>query len=110
MGAVAGSYSCNGVDAGPFQLTEMQVNPTGVTGRFRATSTAQTGCQSTGWFGGIHVNTFHVLMRYCLRRATESPRPRGNVLRRKQQNRRERERARLAIAAPPSTFGRQSAC
>jgi len=58
MGTVAGSYSCNGGDAGPFQLTEMQVNPTGVTGRFSATSTTQTGCQSTGWFGGIRVTTF----------------------------------------------------
>jgi hypothetical protein len=58
MGTVDGSYSCTSGDIGAFHLFEMQVNITGVTGRFSATSTSVAGCQSTGWFGGLRVTTF----------------------------------------------------
>ncbi len=58
MGAVSGSYSCTSGDTGTFSLFEMQVNPTGVTGRFTATSNTLAGCQSTGWFGGLRLTTF----------------------------------------------------
>lgn len=57
MGAVTGSYSCTSGDVGSFHLFEMQVNITGVTGRFNAASTSVAGCQSTGWFGGLRVTT-----------------------------------------------------
>jgi hypothetical protein len=56
MGAVNGSYVCSDGETGVFQLFEMQVNITGVTGRLTANSPA-IGCRSTGWFGGIRVTT-----------------------------------------------------
>jgi hypothetical protein len=56
MGSVVGSYVCTG-ESGTFQLFEMQVNPTGVTGRFTGHSTT-LGCTFTGWFGGLRVTTF----------------------------------------------------
>ena len=58
MGAVSGSYVCTDGESGTFQLFEMQVNITGVTGRFSATATTPPGCHSTGWFGGLRVTTF----------------------------------------------------
>lgn len=58
MGAASGSYLCSNGDAGSFNLFEMQVNITGVTGRFTAASNAFAGCQDTGWFGGLRVTTF----------------------------------------------------
>jgi len=58
MGAVSGSYVCSDGDAGAFNLFEMQVNVTGVTGRFTTSSTTLTGCQSAGWFGGLRVTTY----------------------------------------------------
>jgi len=57
MGAVSGNYACSSGDVGTFQLFEMQVNITGVTGRFTARSSA-AGCTFTGWFGGVRVTTF----------------------------------------------------
>jgi hypothetical protein len=58
MGGVTGSFVCSSGETGAFQLYEMQVNPIGVTGRFTTTSNIRTGCQATGWFGGIRVTTF----------------------------------------------------
>jgi hypothetical protein len=57
MGSVTGSYVCSTPDSGTFQLFEMQVNLTGVTGRFMGHSTT-LGCQFSGWFGGLRVTTF----------------------------------------------------
>ena len=58
MGGVSGVYSCSDGKAGTFALFEMQVNPSGITGRFSAMSTSPPGCQLNGWFGGLHVTTF----------------------------------------------------
>jgi len=58
MGGVTGSYSCSSGETGSFQVYEMQVNPTGVTGQLIASSTSPAGCQTTGWFGGIRVTTY----------------------------------------------------
>ncbi len=57
MGSVTGSYVCSTGESGTFQLFEMQVNITGVTGRFTGHS-ATLGCQFSGWFGGLRVTTF----------------------------------------------------
>lgn len=53
MGAVDGAYACSDGDTGVFQLFEMQVNITGVTGRFTSGSDTFTACQRSGWFGGV---------------------------------------------------------
>jgi len=58
MGAVQGTYSCSSGDIGNFQIFEMQVNPVTVSGRFTASSTNITGCQATGYLGGLRVTTF----------------------------------------------------
>jgi hypothetical protein len=42
---------------GTFQLFEMQVNITGMTGRFTGHNNT-LGCTYTGWFGGLRVTTF----------------------------------------------------
>lgn len=58
MGDVTGSYACSDGEFGTFHLFEMQVNITGLTGRFTSSSSNPPGCQSTGWFGGLVVTTF----------------------------------------------------
>jgi hypothetical protein len=58
MGAVTGSYTCSDGEFGMFHLFEMQVNITGLTGRFSSASSNPPGCQGTGWFGGLRVTTF----------------------------------------------------
>jgi hypothetical protein len=58
MGAIDGSYTCNSGETGIFQLFEMQVNITGVTGRLTTDSNTIVGCQSTGWLGGVRIQTF----------------------------------------------------
>lgn len=63
MGAASGLYLCTNGDVGSFNLFEMQVNPTGLTGRFTASSTNEIGCQDTGWFGGLRVTTFYGTLR-----------------------------------------------
>ena len=45
MGAVNGSYICSSGESGTFQLFEMQVNITGVTGRLVTDSNTVAGCQ-----------------------------------------------------------------
>jgi hypothetical protein len=57
MGEVTGSYVCGNGGAGTFHLFEMQVNITGMTGRFTASSSNPAGCQAAGWFGGLRVTT-----------------------------------------------------
>jgi hypothetical protein len=57
MGSVTGSYVCSSGESGTFQLLEMQVNITGMTGRFTGHSNT-LGCTYAGWFGGIRVTTF----------------------------------------------------
>lgn len=58
MGSVTGSYTCSDGESGTFQLFEMQVNTTGLTGRFASSSSNPPGCQGSGWFGGLQVTTF----------------------------------------------------
>jgi hypothetical protein len=58
MGEVNGTYACSDGSGGTIFLFEMQVNETGITGRFNATAASPAGCQSTGWFGGVLVTTF----------------------------------------------------
>ena len=58
MGSISGSYVCTDGESGSFQIVEMQVNITGLTGRFAATASSPPGCHSTGWFGGLRVTTF----------------------------------------------------
>jgi hypothetical protein len=53
-----GTYSCTDGTVGTFQSFEMQVNETGLTGRFNASTSSPPGCQQTGWFGGLVVTTF----------------------------------------------------
>jgi hypothetical protein len=58
MGEVSGTYNCANGTTGTFYFYEVQVNVTGVTGRFSTTATSPAGCQSTGWFGGLRVTTY----------------------------------------------------
>ena len=58
FGDVIGSYACNDGETGTFHIFEMQVNITGLTGRFTSSSASPPGCQGTGWFGGLVVTTF----------------------------------------------------
>jgi hypothetical protein len=58
MGDVTGSFVCSDGTTGTFSLFEMQVNITGLTGRFTATYSNPPGCRGTGWFGGLRVTTF----------------------------------------------------
>ena len=58
MGRVDGSYTCSDGEAGQFIIAEMQVNITGLTGRYTANSFTLPGCQFSGWFGGLRVTTF----------------------------------------------------
>ena len=57
MGSASGSYACSGGETGVFQLFEMQVNISGVTGRLATDSNTVAGCQSAGWFGGARTKT-----------------------------------------------------
>ena len=57
FGSISGNYTCGG-DSGTFQAFELQVNTTGFTGQFMSASSTKTGCQGTGWLGGVHVTTF----------------------------------------------------
>jgi hypothetical protein len=52
MGSIAGAYSCNTGDSGNFNMFELQVNISGITGRFAQTSDL-TSCVSNGWFGAM---------------------------------------------------------
>ena len=58
MGAVAGTFTCSDGETGSFQAFEVQVNPTGITGRFSSSNNTLAGCNASGWFGGMRVTTF----------------------------------------------------
>ena len=58
MGDVTGSFSCTDGTFGTFHLFEMQVNITGITGRFTSSYSNPPACQGSGWFGGLVVTTF----------------------------------------------------
>jgi hypothetical protein len=60
MGEVDGSFSCMDGTTGSFTFFEMQVTPSGLTGRLQQTNSNPAGCSSTGWFGGARatVTTF----------------------------------------------------
>jgi hypothetical protein len=52
MGSISGTYSCNNGDAGTFNIFELQINISGITGRFAQNSNL-TACVSNGWFGAM---------------------------------------------------------
>ncbi|MEP6996265.1 MAG: hypothetical protein ABI900_01375 [Betaproteobacteria bacterium] len=52
MGSISGSFSCNSGDSGNFNMFELQVNISGITGRFARNSNV-TSCVSNGWFGAM---------------------------------------------------------
>ena len=52
MGLVNGSYACSSGETGAFQMFEMQVNITGVTGRLTTDSNTAVGCQSPAGSAG----------------------------------------------------------
>jgi hypothetical protein len=58
MGTVVGTFLCSNGDAGSFTAYELQVSELSIIGRFTASSSTLTGCQATGWFGGLTVTTF----------------------------------------------------
>lgn len=57
MGSIVGTFNCSSGDQGNFNMSELQVNPIGITGRFTANG-SPSGCAVTGWFGGGRVTTF----------------------------------------------------
>jgi hypothetical protein len=58
MGVTVGSMACSNGETGSFQFFEMQVNISGVSGRFSVSSNTYAGCRYTGWFGGMRGTTF----------------------------------------------------
>ena len=52
MAAIAANFSCTSGEVGTFSMSEMQINTSGMTGRFTANS-SNFGCQDAGWMGGI---------------------------------------------------------
>jgi hypothetical protein len=52
MGSIDGTYSCNTGDGGNFNIFELQVGVSGISGRF-AQSSNLTACLSNGWFGAM---------------------------------------------------------
>jgi hypothetical protein len=58
MGIINGSYTCTDGTEGTFHLFGIQVNMTGITGRFFARNFVPEGCLQEGWFGGLRVTTF----------------------------------------------------
>jgi hypothetical protein len=53
MGEVDGTFTCTNGSNGNFSLVEMQVNPSGITGRLQFNYTSPQGCQASGAFGGV---------------------------------------------------------
>ena len=58
MGETSGTYTWSDGTNGTFFLYEIQINVTGITGRYSANSSSPAGCQITGWFGGLRVTTY----------------------------------------------------
>ena len=57
MGSISGGYTCSNGLSGTFHIIEMQVNITGITGRFTDSATALT-CSGSGWFGGVRTTLY----------------------------------------------------
>jgi hypothetical protein len=57
MGTIVGNFSCADGSQGAFDIAELQVNISGITGRFVAQATP-SGCKQTGWFGAGRTTTF----------------------------------------------------
>ncbi|HET9730184.1 MAG TPA: hypothetical protein VFR41_12215 [Acidimicrobiia bacterium] len=58
MGGITGSFTCAGGSNGTLAASEMQVTPSGITGRFHKAYSNPPGCQGDGWFGGMR-STLH---------------------------------------------------
>ena len=58
MGGAQGGFTCDDGSAGTFSLSEMQVNPQGITARYDADYSNPPGCKATGRFGGARGTTF----------------------------------------------------
>ena len=58
MGSVNGSFTCADGSNGTLAAFEMQVTPSGISGRFNETYSNPPGCQGDGWFGGMR-STLH---------------------------------------------------
>lgn len=57
MGSMSATFTCSDGSHGSATLSELQVNPSGITGRIAAQG-APSGCASTGWFGAGRGTTF----------------------------------------------------
>jgi hypothetical protein len=57
MASLDGAVTCPGQGGGSFAISELQVNPLGITFRL-ATSAQPSGCSTTGWFAGARLTTF----------------------------------------------------
>jgi hypothetical protein len=59
MGAIPGAaFSCADGALGTIDWDELQVNVSGITGRFTATYAVPSGCLSSGSIGGFRGTTF----------------------------------------------------
>ena len=58
MGSATGSYTCTSGESGTFVMSEMQVNPSGLSSRFTIQSPMFPGCQGAGWMGGTYVTIY----------------------------------------------------
>jgi hypothetical protein len=58
MGTINGSFTCVDGSEGTFHLFGIQVNITGITGRFYARNITPSTCEQGGWFGGLRVTTY----------------------------------------------------
>ena len=57
MASIVGTFTCSSGDHGGFSMSELQVNPLGITGRFAANASLSR-CAQTGWFAGGRLTTF----------------------------------------------------
>ena len=57
MGSIAGTFTCSDAEHGSFSISELQVNPLGITGRYAANASV-SHCAETGWFGAARLTTF----------------------------------------------------
>jgi hypothetical protein len=57
MGSIVGTFNCSSGDHGTFTMSELQVNPLGITSRFTANAMLSR-CAETGWFGAARLTTF----------------------------------------------------
>jgi len=55
MGAFAGTYVCSSGEGGSFAISELQVTPSGFSGRMTSQTPDTPSCQSAGWLAGARV-------------------------------------------------------